>query len=155
MSLAEVEVQVVGIKRTPISAYRNADLTVQKVYFDNTPILFRDLETASEFTSQLVRNTILEFNNYVEERINLFNGKAEPDLINGRAASSALIDRENLLPIDIECVEKRSLIFGEVIAQKWARDAQFNGKVAILRETGKHGSFISERFQEEWSLKSG
>jgi hypothetical protein len=133
--------------------YRTAVQSIQQSYFETRPILYKENEMALERPIQAVRDAIAQFNEYLKIRANLSNQKPDHEQQKAEVASATPFERESSLTIDIEAVEKRTEFLGDVIAQKWVKDAKFKANVDILSETGKHEDFVWGQFRKEVGLE--
>ena len=138
---------------TEVSAHKAAIEIIQKDYFDEHPILYKDNEAAQDDTIQAVRDAIAAFNEYLNARTELSCRESHLENREDEIENSLDNERESRLPIDVEGVEARAVTPASILARKWVETAIFCGKAAILREEGKHEQFIWKRFKEELGSK--
>jgi hypothetical protein len=139
------------------TADKAAVQTIQKNYFDNHPILFKDNEIEFEKAIRMVPEAIAAFNEYLKARAKLYNREPGQKQNKAELVNVMLFEREGRLPIDIEVVEKSAEIYVDIIVQKWVMKAKIRGNADILQETGKHEEYIWGHFRNEMGLdpKSG
>jgi hypothetical protein len=139
---------------TETTPYKTAVQTIQEVYFESHPILYKDNEIAFEKAIRAARDVIAQFNEYLKVRGKLSNRESGHEQQKAETAHAMLFEREGRLPIDIEAVEKRAEILDDIIVQKWVKDAKDKANADILRETGKHEDFVWQHFQKDMELNS-
>jgi hypothetical protein len=122
---------------------------VQEKYFERHPILFRDVEEELEVTIGTVRDAIAAFNEYLSVNAEFSIRESDHEQQIDRMANAVPLERESVLPIDVNAVEKRSEALVHFVVQKWTIDAKFKANADVLRETGKHEDFVWEHFQKE------
>jgi hypothetical protein len=133
------------------TAYMAAVQAVQEKYFESHPILYKDFEKAFEMTNQAVRDSLEEINKYVAE---LSNQESDHERQKPGMANAMPFERENILPIDIEAMEKCDETLVDSIVENWVRHAEFTGSADILRETGIHEDFVWQHFRKIMGVES-
>jgi hypothetical protein len=133
--------------------YKTAVQSIQESYFETHPILYKENEMALERAILAVRDAIAQFNEYLKIRAKRSNQGSDHEQQNADVANATPFEGESRLTIDIEAVEERTEFLGDVIAQKWVKDAKFTANAGILKETGKHEDFVWGQFRKEMGLE--
>jgi hypothetical protein len=137
-------------------AHQAAVPIVQESYFENHPILFRDIEGALEGTIQTVRDAILLFAKYQEYQEKLADPLSRglnQESQNAGTGSVVPGERKIDLLIDIAAIEERGKEQADVIVDEWVMIAKNEAKADILEETGQHEDFLWQNFRKRVGLK--
>jgi hypothetical protein len=135
------------------SAYNTAVRIIQERYFESQPILFNDIEMASDTVIRTVQDAIELFNEYCELRADLSNRKARKKLPKGEATGAAPFERDSALRTETKEIKERTEILAQFLVHKWAGEATFRGTADILEESGQHEDFIWARFRHDVGLE--
>ena len=138
-----------------VFACRAAVQAIQERYFDDHPILCREIEATLETTLQAILDAVATFNEYMNTRADLLdrewnqNGRQEDG-----SASGIPGQRDGNLNIDVEAIRNRAEMLVDFIAGEWVQAAKDEAVADILKETGAHQDFVWQRFQEKAGRRS-